>query len=163
MKRRSILWGALSLAALPGTAGAHPVHASTAVADVRGRRVEVTLTVTPEDLQEALRRTTGTAVDIDTEANLEALAEAYVSKRFVLESPAGALPLRWIGCEVEDEAARLYFQFKLPKDSRGVTVRNAVFFELTPAHINRVQVRRGKTSRTHRFRATDPAAPLLGR
>ena len=163
MKRRSILWGVLSLAVLPNIAAAHPVHASAAVADVRGRRVEVTLTVTPEDLQEALRRATGTAIDIDTEANLDALARAYVSKRFLLESPAGPLSLTWIGCEVEDEAARLYFEFKLPKDSRAVTVRNAVFFELTPAHINRVQVRRGKTSRTHRFRATDPARPLLGR
>lgn len=163
MKRRSILCGALSLAALPGIAAAHPVHASGAVADVRGRRVEVTLTVAPEDLQEALRRATGTAIDIDAEANLEALARAYVSKRFVLQGPAGPLSMTWIGCEVEDEAARLYFEFKLPKDPRDVTVRNAVFFELTPAHINRVQIRRGKTSRTHRFRATDPARPLLGR
>lgn len=163
MKRRSVLWGALSLAVLPRTAAAHPVHASAAIADVRGRRVEVTLTVAPEDLQEALRRATGTAIEIDKEANLDALARAYISKRFVLENAAGVLPLKWIGCEVEDEAARLYFEFKLPEDSRGVTVRNAVFFELTPAHINRVQVRRGKTSRTHRFRATDPATPLLRR
>lgn len=163
MKRRTFFWGAVSLVALPRTAAAHPVHASAALADVRGRRVEVTLTVAPEDLQEALRRATGTAIDVDTEANIDALAHAYVSKRFVLESPAGPLPLKWIGSEVEDEAAHLYFEFKLPKDSGGVTVRSAVFFELTPAHINRVQVRRGKTSRTHRFRATDPAAPLLGR
>ncbi|MBV1858791.1 MAG: hypothetical protein KUG77_10295, partial [Nannocystaceae bacterium] len=62
-----------------------------------------------------------------------------------------------------EEAARLFFEFKLPKDPAGVTVRNAVFFELTPAQINRVQVRRGKRSITHRFRATDPARPLFRR
>lgn len=163
MKRRTFFCGALTLAALPGVVHAHPVHASAAVADIRGRRVEVTLTVTPEDLQEALRRESGTTLDIDTDANVDALAHAYVKDRFILEGPDGPLSLVWIGCEIEDESARLFFEFTLPKDLSSVTVRNAVFFELTPSHINRVQVRRGKGSVTHRFRATDPARPLLRR
>jgi len=163
MNRRAFLCGALLAPALPGLVHAHPVHASAAVADVRGRRVEITLTVAPEDLQEALRRESGRTLDIDTDAEVDSLAHAYVAERFTLEGPDGPLPLVWIGCEVTDEAARLFFEFKLPKDPNGVTLRNAVFFELTPAHINRVQVRRGKTSITHRFRASDPARPLLRR
>ncbi len=162
MNRRSLLVGALTLASLPGVVHAHPVHASAAVVDVRGRRVEVTLTVAPEDLQEALRRESGRALDVDTDASVDALARTYVAERFVLGGPNGPLPLTWIGYEITDDAGLLYFEFMLPKDLRGITVRNAVFFELTPAHINRVQVRRGTSSRTHRFRATDPARPLLG-
>lgn len=161
MNRRTFVSGALTLVALPAIAHAHPVHASAAVADVRGRRVEITLTATPEDLQEALRRASGRLLDIDTDADIDALAHAYVEDRFTLEGPQGPLPLTWVGCEITDETARLFFEFKLPKDPSGVTVRSAVFFELTPAHINRVQVRRGKRSVTHRFRATDPAAPLM--
>lgn len=163
MKRRTFVWGALTVAALPRIVHAHPVHASAAVADVRGRRVEVTLTVAPEDLQEALRRKSGKTIDVDTEPDIDSLARDYVADRFTLEGPDGPLLFTWIGCEVEDEAARLFFEFNLPKDPSRVTVRSAVFFELTPAHINRVQVRRGKTSVTHRFRATDPARPLLRR
>ncbi|MGH1345378.1 MAG: DUF6702 family protein [Nannocystales bacterium] len=163
MNRRSWIAGAIGLLALPQLAHAHPVHASAAVADIRGRRLEVTLTVAPEDLQEALRRESGRALDIDTDANIDALAQAYVEERFILADGSGPLPLNWIGCEVTDEAAHLFFEFKLPKAPREVTLRNAVFFELTPAQVNRVQVRRGKSSVTHRFRATDPARRLFGR
>jgi len=161
MNRRTFVCGALTLPALPAVAHAHPVHASAAVADIRGRRVEITLTASPEDLQEALRRESGRPLDVDSAPDIDALAHAYVVDRFTLEGPQGPLSLTWIGCEVTDEAARLFFEFKLPKDPSGVMLRNAVFFELTPAHINRVQVRRGERSATHRFRATDPAAPLV--
>lgn len=163
MNRRMFLCGALLASTLPTIADAHPVHASAAVADIRGRRVEVTLTVAPEDLQEALRRESGRALDVDTDAEVDALAHAYVAEKFTLTGSDGRVQLRWVGYEITDDVARLFFEFKLPKDLSTVSLRNAVFFELTPAHINRVQVRRGKRSVTHRFRATDPARPLFRR
>jgi hypothetical protein len=161
MKRRHLLLGGLSLTLVPSAAFAHPYHTSSTVADVRGRKVEVTLTVTPEDLEEALRRQTSRVLDIDTDAKVDPLAEAYVKARFNVEGDEGPIDLSWVGSEIEDDAARLYFEFRLPKDASAVTIRNAVFFELAPAQINRVLVRRGKKTRTLRFRADDPPKPLL--
>lgn len=161
MKRRALLLGALAGLVLPRLSFAHPVHASAATIDVRGDTAEVTLTVTPEDLQEVLRREAGRALDIDTDAEVNTLAQAYAAKRFVLSGADGPLPMTWVGCEVEPDTAHLYFEFQLPEDPRKVTVRSAMFFEVAPAQINRVQVRQGKRTRTLRFRATDPARPLL--
>ena len=161
MNRRHVLLGGLVLATVPSVAFAHPYHTSSAVADLRRRRLEITLTVTPEDLQEALRRQSKRVLDIDSDPNVDALAEAYVKARFKVEGEDGPLSPSWVGSEIEDDAARLYFEFRLPKDPSTIKIRSAVFFELAPAQINRVLVRRGKDVRTLRFRADDPAKPLL--
>jgi len=162
MRRRGFLSGALALGLLPSVARAHPYHTTSAVADVRRRTLEVTLTVTPEDLQEALRRHAGRALDIDTDPNVDALAQAYVASRFVVRTPGGQVRPKWIGSEIEADTARLYFEFPLPKDLGTVTLRNAVFFELAPAQINRVLVQHGKSKRTLRFRSEDGPRALLG-
>ena len=161
MKRRVLLAGALAL--LPATAFAHPYHTTSAVADVRGRTVEVTLTVTPEDLQEALRRSAGRTIDIDTAPEVDALTHAYTKSRFVLTHEDQPLALRWIGTEIEADTARLYFEFRLPKKARDITVRNSVFFELAPAQINRVLVREDGHRHTLRFSPRDPAPQRLRR
>ncbi len=163
MNRRTVLLqlaGGLGVAAVAPTVAAHPVHGSSAVADLRGQTLEVTLTVTPEDLQEALRRAADRPVHIDDDPAVDALAQAYMRKHFVVAGPKGALPMTWVGSEVESDAAHLYFQFSLPAKPAAVTVRSGVFFDIAPAQINRVQVRRGKASQTFRFRATDRAARL---
>lgn len=161
MRRRGFVLGALGLSLVPTRVRAHPYHTTSAVADVRGRTLEVTLTVTPEDLQEALRRRAGRPVDIDADPEVDALAHHYVATRFVVKHAKAPLTMQWIGCEVEAETARLYFEFPLPADLTAVTLRNGVFFELAPAQINRVLVRRGKKARTLRFRAEDAAEPLV--
>ncbi|MCR9165675.1 MAG: DUF6702 family protein [Nannocystaceae bacterium] len=161
MKRRHLLAAGLALACVPSVAVAHPYHTSSAVADVRRRRLEVTLSVTPEDLQEALRRHAKRALDVDTDSDVDALAEAYILGRFEVMGEDGPLTPTWIGSEIEDDVARLYFEFRLPKDPSTVKVRNTVFFELAPAQINRVLVRQGKDTRTLRFRAGDEAKALL--
>lgn len=161
MKRRHLLLGGLTLATVPSVAFAHPYHTSSAIADVRRRRLEVTLTVTPEDLQEALRRQAKRVLDIDTDPKVDALAEAYVKARFEVDGKDGPLTATWVGSEIEDDVARLYFEFRLPKDPSAIKIRSAVFFELAPAQINRVLVRQGEDTRTLRFRADDPPKPLL--
>ena len=162
MRRRRVLLAALALGLVPAVVRAHPYHTTSALAEVRRRTVEVTLTVTPEDLQEALRRHAGRTLDIDTDPEIDALAQAYVASRFVVRTPSGPVSLQWVGSEIEADTARLYFEFPLPKDPTTLTLRNAVFFELTPAQLNRVLVRRGKSTRTLRFRAEDGPKALLG-
>lgn len=161
MKRRQLLIGGLAVATAPTIAFAHPYHTSSAIADVRRRRLEVTLSVTPEDLQEALRRQAKRTIDIDTDPTVDALAEAYVNARFEVEGPRGPLTPSWVGTEIEDDVARLYFEFRLPKDPSALEIRSAIFFELSPAQINRVLVRKGKVTRTLRFRANDPPRALF--
>ncbi len=160
MTRRTLLLGALLAASVPTPAAAHPYHASSALVHIRGRRVEVTLSVTPEDLQEALRRRAKRQLDIDTDAQVDALARAYVLERFVLRGPDGRIDGAWIGTEIEPDGAHLHFEFTLPKSSKGVTLHDTIFFDIAPAQVNRVQLRRGKVSRTLRFRATDPPRVL---
>lgn len=151
----------LSIAATTRNAWAHPYHMSTAKADLRKGRLEVTLEVTPEDLQEALRRASGRDVNIDKDDDIDALAHAYARKRFVVNGPKGKVEMTWVGCEVEETVARLYFEFAVPGNADRYTLRNAVFFEIAPAQVNRVIVRRGDHRHTLAFRATDRAAPLV--
>lgn len=156
MRRRSFVFGSLAAMLVPGLAGAHPYHTSSAVADVRKRRLEVTLTVRPEDLQEALRRKAGRRLHIDSDPEVDLLARAYVETRFVLRDSSGPLAMTWVGCEISADVGRLYFAFDLPADPAAVTLRSAVFFELAPSQVNRVLVRRGEKKRTLRFRSSDP-------
>ncbi len=162
MNRRDVLM-ALTAAALcsPGTAAAHPYHTSAAAVHVRGRRVEVSLRVTPEDLQEALRRRAKRRLDIDADPQVDALAKAYVSERFVVRSGSKRIEPTWIGAEIEDDTAHLYFEFVLRAGAKDVTLHDAIFFDIAPAQVNRVHVSRGTTTRTLLFRPMDPPRSLF--
>ncbi|MEM7154060.1 MAG: DUF6702 family protein [Myxococcota bacterium] len=150
--RRALLAG-LAGALVARSAGAHPYHVSTAEAWVRDGRLEVALKVSPEDLQEALRRAAGKKVDID--GDISALIRAYLRKHFTVRGPDGLVPMKWVGSEVEVETAWLYFEYETPGSAKGYALYSGVFFDIAPAQVNRVLVHHGTASRTLRFRPGD--------
>ncbi|MEM6989534.1 MAG: DUF6702 family protein [Myxococcota bacterium] len=152
MRRRTVLAGAAGLFVAP-TARAHPYHVSTTVAQLRAGNLEVTLQAAPEDLQEALTRLAGKDVDID--GDVESLIRTYVRRHFKVRGPEGPVALSWVGSEVELEVARLYFEFATPGSPHSYTLFNGAFFDIAPAQVNRVTIRRGETVRTLRFRSGD--------
>lgn len=151
IRRRTVLGGMVGLlaAATARTAGAHPYHVSSAEAQLRDGTLQVALKVTPEDLQEALRRLFGKDVDIDDD--VVPLVRAYLRTHFVVRGPKGAVPMAWVGAEIELQTAWLYFEYETPGSARDYTLYSGVFFEIAPAQVNRVVVRRGETTQTLRF------------
>ena len=150
--------GATILLAGP-RAAAHPYHLTTTTVDVRKDRLEVTVVVAPEDLQEALRRAAGRPVDIDKASDLDRLARAYIEARFVVTHGDKTCKLRWVGSEVETDAARLFFEFDLREAPASYRLVNRIFFDIAPAQVNRVQVRHG--TRRHTLRFQRGTAPLV--
>lgn len=155
--RRAIL-GGLAAAFVARPSSAHPYHVTSAEAWVRDGKLEVALQVSPEDLQEALRRSTGKKVDID--GDIAAPIQAYLRKHFTVRGPDGVVPMTWVGSQVELEAAWLYFEFEMTGSPKDHTIFSGVFFDIAPAQVNRVLVRRGTSTRTLRFRPGDRARRL---
>ncbi|MEM9457444.1 MAG: DUF6702 family protein [Myxococcota bacterium] len=152
--RRTVLGGVAGLL-VARTGWAHPYHVSTAEVRLRGGKLEVTLEVSPEDLQEALRRLTGKDIDIDGGDAISPLIRAYLQKHFTLRGPNGPIPMVWVGSEIELEAAWLYFEYEIPGSPLHYMLYSGVFFDIAPAQVNRVLVRQGKKTRTLRFRPGD--------
>lgn len=158
MRRRTVLLGLGGLL-VARTGQAHPYHVASAEARLRDGKLEVALEVSPRDLEEALGRLAGKDVDIDHEDAVP-LVRKYLRERFIVRGPDGPVALAWVGSEIELESAWLYFEYETPGAARDYSLYCGVFFDIAPAQVNRVLVRRGKTKRTLRFRSGDPARPL---
>ncbi len=66
----------------------HPYHVSLAEVNwnAKSQNFEVALCLWPADLEKALTRQTGRPIDLEKEANIDRLMEAYIAKRFTIHS-----------------------------------------------------------------------------
>ena len=66
----------------------HPYHVSLAEVNwnVKSHKFEVALCLWPADLEKALARQTGRPIDLEKEANIDQLMEAYIGKHFTIHS-----------------------------------------------------------------------------
>ena len=66
----------------------HPYHVSLAEVNwnAKSHKFEVALCLWPADLEKALARQTGRPIDLEKEANIDQLMEAYIGKRFTIHS-----------------------------------------------------------------------------
>ena len=95
MKNQILLLLTLAVIMLGGNAnnaiGAeppHPYHVSLAEVNwnAKSNKFEVALCLWPADLEKALARQTGRPIDLEKEANIDQLMEAYIGKQFTIHS-----------------------------------------------------------------------------
>ena len=95
MKNQILLLLTLAVIMLGGnvnsTIGAeppHPYHVSLAEVNwnTKSHKFEVALCLWPADLEKALARQTGRPIDLEKEANIDQLMEAYIGKQFTIHS-----------------------------------------------------------------------------
>ena len=95
MKNQILLLLTLAVIMLGGNANStigaeppHPYHVSLAEVNwnTKSHKFEVALCLWPADLEKALARQTGRPIDLEKEANIDQLMEAYIGKQFTIHS-----------------------------------------------------------------------------
>lgn len=160
--------GALLLAARPRLARAHPYHVSLAEAHHRAARgrLEVSLRMTPEDLDAELARRLGHTVDLSTQP-FDAASEPdrelarLLRDDFVLAGPDGLrYGVHLVGREVDVEHAWIYFELAAPPTLDGLTLWVSVLFELEARMENTVNLVTDAGPPSFLFRHGDAPAKL---
>lgn len=121
---------------------AHPVHQSQAHAEFnpKTQKLEVSLTVFINDLEQALTNRSGRKLFMDkTDAALfDKQVQLYLAETFVVKDATGKVAaLEWLGREMEPDAEKsadpevtLFFELSLPQGLPGSTLRHTVFCEV---------------------------------
>ena len=138
---------------------AHPFHVSVAEAQWNEdrSRLQVSLRLSPRDLDAALARTTGRRVVLEKESDekTKELLVDYLRDRIYLSASATAAAAKdsdgieerrrrfhWVGIEDEVRYVWVYFELERPAGADAVWLSNRVIFETEPTQINTVQLLR---------------------
>lgn len=145
-----------------GAASAHPYSVTTSQLDWNADAglFEVALRLLPEQLEDVLR---GRKVAPADRAAVDAALADWLRENVALKTPSGELAaLRWVGKEIEADAAWLYFELVLPVGAapEGLELRNTLLFESAPHQLNTVRVRVGERQRAWLLRADRPVVVL---
>lgn len=153
---------AVTVAAVAVGLFAHGVHASLTSIDYNSesKSLEITMVMTADDVEAAIRKVAGKAVEVDTPEG-EKLVYAYVAEKLQIRNRAGApLKLKWVGQEVRTAKLTAYLEAPLPEGPAGLKIRDDLLFELLPDQVNMLAVKRdhkGKSS-DHLFQAAAAGA-----
>lgn len=134
---------------------AHPVHQSQAHAEYNPetQKLEVSLTVFINDLEQALMHRTGQKLSLDKTgaAFFDAQVQQYLAETFVVKDAKGTVAsLEWIGRELEPGAEKsaepevtLFFELSLPHGPAGCSLRHTVFCEVFEDQSNLIRLNSG--------------------
>ena len=172
--RRILLLAGIAylISQLPGViceSMAHPCHVSFAEVEWNAKtgKLEVALKLDPDDLEQAVRRHCGKRISID-HADSAAVIEDYIFKNFTIAAPrptteakdatslVSARPkiakkrFQWIGSEINEKTAWLYFEIAAKDGPEGMVVENGLLAN-APHPTNTVHIRSGKRSATMTF------------
>ena len=134
------------LCLLASSAWAHRFHVSLAEAAFNdsSQRLEVALSVSVHDMEEALLRQDELADPESDSVEPQQQLSNYVMEHWNVVSADGQVRnLDWIGSQVEGELLWLYFEIKLPGGLEGARIDNQMFFELDARQVNTVNFREG--------------------
>ena len=125
------------LAARP--AAAHKFYTSLAQVEYNAetKSVEVSLRVFADDFELALTRRAGRPVKLERTEDAGRLALEYLRETFVLRNREGeAKALKFVGIDVQNQVAWLYFEAEMPEGLAGARLRDHVLFELFEKQVN---------------------------
>jgi hypothetical protein len=174
MTARTFLVAWMLLFIAIGATDAHPIHASITTIDYnpKTKAFEVSVKIFADDLEEAVKRTTGTPpyLGLAKEAsNVNVLLEQFLRKNIRLEAVTATLPTplsawKFIGKELEGEAVWCYIEIPLSNTSidavKKLLVQNAVLTDLYDDQTNLVNVQIGPVRRSTLLRKNKIAETL---
>ena len=157
--RAAACCGILGAVICPWESRAHPYHVTFAEAELDASRwsLKIAIRTKPEDLEEALRRTSGRKDPLESLPDRERWAYEYVRDKLRFSrANAPDLPLRWVGMEISLQDAWIYLEVLLPSRVRDLTVTDHIFFDLEANQANTLEVRLRDQQTTLTFRRDAP-------
>lgn len=135
---------------------AHPFHVS--VCDVyynkEAKSIAITHKIFLDDLEQALRKSSGRNIDIMESASndqLGPLVDNYLEKNFTLTVDGKRQKLNFIGSEIQADAIWIYQESAPLGSFEEVSVKNTVLFEMFDDQTNLVHIKNGKKTKSLRL------------
>jgi hypothetical protein len=132
---------------------AHPTHVTMSQMrhNEESASIETSLQIDAHHLENAMESRTGEPFDLEKTPNADALLREYIGDRILARTGDTREPsstpqhtIAWIGYEVEDEYAWLYFEISVPEGVDGVFISNRILFEMEPKQANSMILRHGE-------------------
>lgn len=138
-----ILLGLFLLAGKP-----HPFYLS--VTDIKynekNKSLEVACKIFTNDLEGALKKTTGKKVDLTNPADkkeVEKILFDYISKRLIINLNGKTMALKYIGNEREEDVIWTYMEVEKCGKPKQLNISNSLLYDFLKEQINLVQVESG--------------------
>jgi hypothetical protein len=140
------------------TASAHRYHTSLTRMDYneKEKTVEISIQLFTHDLVPVLEQKAKKRIDLEKTPEADKLVLDYLNENFVLKNKNGeALPLRWVGKELEVDAVWVYVEIPTPQNPEGANLQNTILFESFPEQTNLVIARFGGKKADLMFKVGD--------
>ena len=138
---------------LQSVVSAHPAHETHAEMqwNADSKTLEVALKIRGIDLEAALSRRAPDQkrIDLAKSAEVDKRIAEYLAERFVFTSQSNATgKLRFIGKEVDENTAWLYFECHCPGVTTvtGTSITNRILFDTLEGQINKAELKVGDAS-----------------
>lgn len=107
--------------------------------DSLNRSVNVSCKLFTDDLQDALYRINKVPIDLTvTNENQNKMLEKYIKERFKLTIGNKAIPLNFIGYEIEEEATWCYFEYSNIESFGKIVIINTLLYDFIPYQTNMI-------------------------
>ena len=141
---------------------AHKFYASLAVVEHTAEgRLEVSLRFCPDDLEAALRKSTGRTIAVENTKEFAAAFEPWLDSVFSLSAGRQTTRFKYVGVEVGVESAWVYVEAPWTEPLDRSSMKNAILVDLFPEQKNTVNFAEGKKRSSIVFGADKTAADKL--
>ena len=133
------------LAVAGTTARAHRFYASLAqVEHTADHRLEVSIRFFPDDLEAALRKSTGRTVAVENTKEFAAAFEPWLNAAFSLQAGSRTSAFKYVGLEAQVEVAWVYVEAPWTESLERSSMKNVLMLDLFPEQKNTVNFVEGK-------------------
>jgi hypothetical protein len=136
-----------------GMSSAHPFKASVCEINYNdgSGRLEITLKLFTDDLEECIRERTGIALRLDTEGenpSAEKLIDEYVQAGMQVRINGSQVALKFLGKEYEPGVTWCYLESAETVFPSDLSVYSSIMIELYPTQSNIVHIQAGKQKKS---------------
>lgn len=126
---------------------AHTYHTSLTRMDYNAEKslLEITIRVFNHDLRPVLEKVGKRSIDLGSSPGVDDLIRGYFKQNFEIKDKNGLpLEMNWVGKELENDRAFLYFEIPTKEIPEGYSVKNSIFFESFKKQTNLIVLRAEK-------------------
>ena len=124
----------------------HPSHVSLTEIEfnTKSSAFEVSLCVSPEDLEKVINKLEGSSTAL-TDETVAKLFPKYLKTNFVVRAKSAQetepLSIRWVGAEIGLKKCWIYFELKVENEVNKWKIENNIFFELNDDQVNHFKIK----------------------
>ncbi|MFN7014244.1 MAG: DUF6702 family protein [Bacteroidia bacterium] len=139
----------------------HPYYVSVSEVriDIAAKSVNVSCKLFTDDLQDALYRIYKTPIDLSKQNdNQTKMLESYIKERFKLTIGGKAIPLLFIGYEIEEEAVWCFLEFNKIESFGKVIIANNLLYDFLPEQTNLIHCYYNSQRKSYKLNNPDKIA-----